>query len=308
MGGADAWHNALHHSSIARARLFEPFCAMKWSFHAQVMSHDGTIATCGLQQCSRRAFHGSSFLTEPMAMHECDAAIAAIARRERYARQVRADPFPPQFRQTCTTLWRLKPSPDLLAPFTNWWLQRFRRCVTALLTPDATIVAGWIALENTAGAGNNLPQVSDWHLPTVHATVFLYEWNTSTWLATQNAKGVAVPSHLVVEHYLAQLRATPLQPPWVARALGPFQRRTYHNKWLQWFRLRWGIKWRRIPLSNPMPHDDTRRKALTNDAIQVLQKLLPRPLFEQRFTKNVSHGCGPKMGPKMGPDFGPVPT
>lgn len=240
-------------------------------------------------------------------------AVAAIRRRERYARNSIASPFTPDFRHACCHLWQLRPVNELLKPFAHWWQARFRKRVSQQVVPTAELVEQWCAnaaeQETMAVAG----ATSDWPLPEVHATLFWYEWNTSTWLIAQNAKGLAVPTHLVVEHYLGQLRDTRGKPPWVSRVLAPFGRRAYHHKWIMWFRARWGVKWKRLPLANVLPHDETRRKVgFCSQTISAPEtEPSPNAFFdaENSQKKNnpenlVEHGRGPEMDPFRGPISG----
>lgn len=198
------------------------------------------------------------YLAQSHTMERLDAAMKALRRRSRYRQQLTADPFTMQFKTACVHLWRLRPQEQLLGPFANWWQIRFRKSVATITVPAVATVVEWCA-----AAGDVQPRVDsagDWNPLEVHATLFLFEWETSLWLITQNAKGIAVPTHMVVEHYLQQLKSIAEPPPWVARVLGPFERPQYHYKWMHWFRSRWGIRWKKIPLSNPMPHDETLRK------------------------------------------------
>lgn len=238
--------------------------------------------------------------------------VKAWRRQQRYHRHQCAHPYSPRFKAACVHLWRLQPTEQLLGPFANWWQIRFRKCVGQLEVPSAATVAGWCADPAVVPVPD--PTQADWDPHCVHATLFVLEWETSVWLTTQNAKGIAVPTHMVVEHYLHKLRSIAGPPPWVARVLGPFGRRGYHNKWMGWFRARWGIKWKRIPMSNAMPQEETLRKAsaLAFPAARRKQSAgRPRRVAEKKYTQSAlpkpnaipprAHFWVPFPGPFLGP-------
>jgi hypothetical protein len=253
-------------------------------------------------------------------MQELLLAEDAARKRMRYAEVKAANPFSPQFRRVVVQVYQLSENIHACKATNAWWSQRFCSTV-AIRTPltEATIL-DWVAasdhepcLQPVSAAGARQENFLAWQLWT--------EWQTSQWLLEQNAKGLAVPSHLLVAFYV-QKWPRPCQSIDIYNYLARIQRGQFTTKWLRVFRRRWGVQWRHLPAKNPLGEDEARRKArclarkecrstevvtllwfvlweATRFAIWSLPRIDSEAFFGTTFDPESVPNLGPKVVPKM---------